>query len=175
MTFVLLKQRTENSLPTVPDKFQASKIFQNSDPPATEDLHSFLGVRSVSVREVADCSLRAIGKLNRYDQVIVGTGYCARIISLYAGWRRTCQKAEKIHEMADFAKNSASALLRIIYPMIGIYRARIHPVMHRQRLLDFFYECLHSYRHGCETTVEADHQQGFLRLTDVVICANDLR
>src|SRR5256885_2916856 len=131
MTFVLPKQRTKDSLAPLPDKFQPSKIFQNSNATTAEDLHSFLGVGFVSVREVADCPLRAIGKLKRYEQVIVGAGYCTRIIGLHAGWGRTCQEAEKIHKVADFAKNSASPLLRIIHPVIGIYGTRIHPVMHR--------------------------------------------
>ena len=80
-------------------------------------------------------------------------------LSLHFDGARTGEKAEKIDEMANLAQNASTSLIGIVHPMIGGNITGIHPVVDGQRFVNLRQTIFHLHGHGCESTIEPDHQK----------------
>src|SRR5438552_671968 len=76
------------------------------------------------------------GNREGQDRLVV----CRQRASVYLDGPSVCKKAKQVDKMAHLTKNSASALLGIVDPVIGRQRSGIDAVVHRQRLMDVFHE-----------------------------------
>src|SRR5437667_11335773 len=119
MAFVLAQVRADYSLSSIPHQLQTAKIIEHCDRSSAENLESFLGVRAVAVSKIADRPLRSICKFQAQDRLIV----CRHRASVYLDGRMVCKKAKQVDKMAHPPKNSASALLAIVDPVIGRRRS----------------------------------------------------
>src|SRR5439155_3106762 len=113
-----------------------AEILEHCDCTAAKDFEPFLGVGAIAVGKIADRPLRSICKFQAYDRLIV---YRQRA-SVYFERHRARKKAQQVDKVAPLAKNSASALLVIVDPMVGRQRSGINAVVHGQRLMDVFHE-----------------------------------
>ena len=69
--FILTKQRAKHLLLSTTHKFQPAEIFKTATLAAAKNFDPFLGIRFVTIRQVADSSLRTVGKAQRTDQIVV--------------------------------------------------------------------------------------------------------
>src|SRR5207253_8456516 len=69
------------------------------------------------------------------------------------------QESQEVHKMADFPDDAATALFRIIQPVIGRNEAGIHAVMQRQWFVSPSKKTLEPKRERSEPAVETDHEK----------------
>src|SRR2546426_2736325 len=136
MAFVLAQVRADYSLSSIPHQLQTAKIIEHCDRSSAENFEPFLGVGAIAVGKIVDRPLRSICKFQAHDRLVI---YRQRA-SVYFDWQRTRKKAQQVDKVAHLAKNSASALLVIVDPMVGRQRSGINAVVHGQRLVDVLYE-----------------------------------
>src|SRR5260221_1689941 len=159
MTFVLTEQRSKHLLPPAPNEFQPAKILKHSHRATTEDFDPFFRIRFVAIGQVADRALRPVRKAKRTDHVIVAVfARIGQAAGFDLNWGSAHQKSQEVHKMTDFPNDAATALLRIIQPVIGRDEAGIHAIMQCQWLMNPVKKALEPKRERSEPAVETHHQ-----------------
>src|ERR1700688_1002641 len=74
--------------------------------------------------------------------------------------------------MTDLTNNAAAALLRIVQPMIGGKKARVHPIVKRHRFAHVLQKLFHANREGSKGAIETDH--GKLTMVLIVVSGRNL-
>src|SRR5690349_3741346 len=115
MAFILSQARASHLALSIPHQLEAAKIFQNGNSIPAEDLHAFFGKRAITIRKIADRSLRAIGELQRDNDILRAA---IQRSCVYLNSRRAYEKGKEVDEVTDLADYPASTLLGIIQPVI---------------------------------------------------------
>src|SRR5271156_342348 len=160
MTFVLSQKRAKCSLLASADKFQPSKVFKHGHTAAAENFQSFLGIRSIAVRQIADGALGVIGKTHRTHDIVIAVSTGIRqTASLHFNGSRARKKTQEIYKVTDFSQNAAPTLQRIVQPVIRGKKTSIHAVVKGQRLARLLHKFLHLNRQRGKAAIEADHDK----------------
>jgi hypothetical protein len=146
------------------------KIVEHPGAAAAHHLDSLLGHRRRSETRVLDRRHRAVSVLNR-DRRALGRvdARGRRRRSRKDALRRAAQPVGEVEEMTRFAEDPATALERVIEPVLGRER-RVHAVDELDRAGPLAHLVRELARQGREWTVEADREPVVLvpGLPDVV-------
>jgi len=160
MALVLAQKRAKYVFLSTTDKFQPPEVFQYGHAATAEDFDSFLGIRSIAIRQVADGAKRAIREAQRtYDVVIAVPAWIRQAASFNFNGRRSRQEAKEIHEVANLSDNASATLQRIMQPVVRRKEACVHPIVKCQRFTSIEHKIFHSQRQGGKAAIEANHQQ----------------
>jgi hypothetical protein len=175
MTFVLTEQRSKHLLPPLANEFQPAKILKHSHCATTEDFYPFFRIRFVAVRQIADRALRPVREAKRTDHVIVAIfARIGQAVGFDLNRGSAHQESEEVYKVADFSDDAATALFRIIQPVIGRNEAGIHPVMQRQWLMNLAKKTLEPKRERSEPAVETNHENRLANRSLVLVYPHDI-
>jgi len=154
MALVLPEARSQYRSASVTNHFEPPKVFDHRSASAAKDFDTLFGEGAIAVHEICDRSIASVCKTQRDHKALRRVADRTR---LNFHRLRSRQESEKVDEVANFADDSPSALLGIVYPMIRRQRSRVHSVVHGQRVANIRNELPQSHSHGSESPIESNH------------------